>query len=733
MEVQKIQHRLSKVRNLLDIKFFRIALFLFLGLVLYVVMYSNVKPEKIDLRKFAVATETVRSPVTIVDKVSTDKKKDEAEAQVSDVYVVKKEISQNRVDLITSIFDSAIEINKEIDAKLEKDRVDVLTDLEGQATESAKYEPPSTSEKVKMLKENLTADVAKDITDSTFASLVSASNANLTIAKDLTITAINNVMKNSISADEVENRKKSVEEELKYSNLNIGLRNAAIELGRYAIMQNEFYDVFATQERREQARETVETVKILQGQILVEENQLINLEIYRQLELVGLLDNEKSYLPFIGISLIIAIILVAIYYYFHELDLKRETKQNNLLMFTIIFFLSILLLKGISLLEQFEYSEVGYLFPAALGAMLIKILIDERLALLWTVMMAMIGSVIFNEGVTGSLNINVGFYMIGSGLAAILFLSKYNHRGKILQAGLFVSVINLIIIFAIAFLQNAHFSVLDYTFYFIAAFISGLTSAVLTIGLLPFFEVGFGILSTMKLIELSNPNHPLIKKILTEAPGTYHHSVMVANLAESACEAIGANGLLARVGCYYHDIGKTNRPQFFIENQINIENPHDHLQPQTSKNIIISHATDGAELLRKHRMPKEIVDIAEQHHGTSLIKFFYHKAKQADPTIDEQEFRYPGPNAQTKETAIIGIADSVEAAVRSMSHPQPEQIEGLVRNIIADRLQDGQLNECDITLKELEIVANTLCETLKGIFHSRIEYPEMSKQKVKKA
>ena len=237
----------------------------------------------------------------------------------------------------------------------------------------------------------------------------------------------------------------------------------------------------------------------------------------------------------------------------------------------------------------------------------------------------------------------------------------------------------------------------------------------------------------MRLIELSNPNHPLLKKILTEAPGTYHHSIMVANLAESACEAIGANGLLARVGCYYHDIGKTIRPKFFIENQMNIENPHDRLPPEASKNIIMSHVTDGAELLRKHRLPKEIVDIAEQHHGTTLLKYFYYKVKQSGEDVTEDEYRYPGPKAQTKESAIVGIADSVEAAVRSLSQPTPEQIEELVRKIISDRLQDNQFNECDLTFKELEKVTNSLCESLKGIFHSRIEYPEMTEQKVKHA
>jgi len=239
-------------------------------------------------------------------------------------------------------------------------------------------------------------------------------------------------------------------------------------------------------------------------------------------------------------------------------------------------------------------------------------------------------------------------------------------------------------------------------------------------------------LSSMKLIELSNPNHPLLRKILTEAPGTYHHSLMVANLSEAACEAIGANGLLARVASYYHDIGKTKRPRYFIENQMG-GNPHDHLSPQLSKNIIISHVTDGVAILKKYNMPKEIIDIAEQHHGTTLLKYFYHKAKQQSDFVLEEEFRYRGPKPQTKEAAIISIADSVEAAVRSLSNPSKEKIEKVVRGIIADRLQDNQLNECNITLRELELVAQSLCETLNGVFHSRIEYPEMRKEKVKQA
>lgn len=716
--MDRLQKQLGKLLNLLELTFFRVLLYVILGFVLYVAMYSNVKPEKLDLQLFTVAEQTVRSPITVEDKLSTDRDRKQASQQVNDVFTINQELAQNRIDLIASIFQSAIEVNEEaeqLEQKIDDPSVETL----------------SLQERVDKLKDKLTENETRELSDQTFISLLQAPKIDLRIAKDLTVTAINEEMRNDISAEEVENAKKRVEEQLRYSSLSTGLKSASIQLGRYAIVQNEFFDQVATEDLRQQAIEKVEPVRILQGQVIVEEGQLVNNEIYRQLQLVGLLDNEKSIQPFIGLTLIIVILLAGVYFYFYELRILPATRQSYLLLFSIIFVLAVIIMKIVSLFQQFDYAEIGYVYPVAMGALLIKILMDEKISILFTIIISICGSIIFNDGVAGTLNISVGIYILCSGIAGIMILSRQNHRSKILKAGLFVSVVNLVVLLALVFLQNGQYTGLDFGLYLILALVSGISSAVLTIGLLPFFEASFGILSTMRLIELSNPNHPLLRKILTEAPGTYHHSVMVANLAEAACEAIGANGLLARVGCYYHDIGKTKRPQFFIENQMNIDNPHDRLPPQTSANIIVAHAIDGAEMLRKHKMPKEIVDIAEQHHGTTLLKFFYHKAKNNGIEVKEEDYRYPGPRPQTKEAAIVGIADSVEAAVRSMSQPSAEQIEAIIRNIISDRLQDGQLNECELTLRELDIVAHSLCETLKGIFHSRIEYPEMTKQKVK--
>jgi cyclic-di-AMP phosphodiesterase PgpH len=372
-----------------------------------------------------------------------------------------------------------------------------------------------------------------------------------------------------------------------------------------------------------------------------------------------------------------------------------------------------------------EINDIAFLFPAAFTGMILRILLNERIAMMMVFIISACASIVFNEKFSGSVDIEVAIYTLFSGVAGILTLVSRNQRTNVLRAGIYVALVNILIIAFLVLLSDVAYSSTEYIYYLVFALVSGIGSSILTIGFLPFFETGFGILSSMKLVELSSPNQPLLKKLLTDAPGTYHHSVMVANLAESACEAIGANGLLARVGCYYHDVGKSKRPHFFIENQMNMENPHDRMNPETSKNIIIDHASDGAAMLRKYKLPKEIVDIAEQHHGTTLLKYFYYKAKEQGKDVTEVEYRYPGPKPQTKESAIINIADSVEAAVRSKKSPTQEEIKQLVAAIVKDRLSDGQFNECDISLKELEKVKRSLCETLNGIYHPRIEYPEL--------
>ncbi|MDQ0218264.1 HD family phosphohydrolase [Peribacillus cavernae] len=721
-----IQANLTRLRALLGNRLFQILLFVVLGIFAYLMMYSNVKPEKVKIELLKPAEQTIRSTKTVEDTYKTEQEKEEITQQVADVYTLKKEYAQNKVDLIASIFDSALEVKKETSPEDPES-----AGKDENENNSSKTATPA--EKTVMLKQKLTDEVNKEIPESVFLALVEADEDDLKISKDLTITAVNNVMSQRITAADVENAKKRAEEELKYTSLDNELKNASISLARNAIIQNVFFDKDKTEVQRTQAVETIEPIKILQGQIIVEEGQLIDREVYRQLELAGFLNNDKTVFPYLGLFLFLTLITGALYYYFYLSNNTEDRKVTQMLVFSLVLMLSLSVMKIFSLFSDLKYVDLGYYFPAAMAAMLIKNLLHERFAAAITIILGAFGTIIFNGDVSGNLDFSIGLYIMFSGLAAIIILSKKNFKTKILQAGLLLSVINVVLLFSILFIMDGNYSKMEYLFYMIAAIVSGVASSVLTIGLLPFFEAGFGILSSIKLLELSNPNHPLLRKILTEAPGTYHHSVMVANLADSACEAIEANGLLARVGSYYHDIGKTKRPQFFIENQMNIENPHDRLPSATSRDIIIAHVKDGAEMLLKCKMPQEIIDIAEQHHGTTLLKFFYHKALKQGEDVKEEEYRYYGPKAQTKEIAVIGIADSVEAAVRSMVHPTPEKIVELVEKIISDRMNDHQFDECDITMKELSVVKQSLCETLNGIFHSRIEYPEFPKleQKVR--
>jgi putative nucleotidyltransferase with HDIG domain len=250
-------------------------------------------------------------------------------------------------------------------------------------------------------------------------------------------------------------------------------------------------------------------------------------------------------------------------------------------------------------------------------------------------------------------------------------------------------------------------------------------------GVLPYLENIFGITTSIKLLELANPSQPLLKKLMTEAPGTYHHCIMVGNLGEAAAEAIGANGLEVRLGAYYHDIGKLKRPYFFAENQFSGNNPHNNMTPQLSTLIITSHVKDGIEMAKEAKLPPIIIQMIAQHHGDSLVSFFYSKAKETDPQAKERDYRYEQPKPQTKEAAILMMADTVEAAVRSKKNATPGQIEGFIRTLIKGKLNDGQFDECELTFRDLELIAEAFTRVINGIYHKRIEYPPQANELLK--
>ncbi|MBY7143350.1 HDIG domain-containing protein [Virgibacillus sp. NKC19-3] len=676
-----------------------------LGIFFFFITLNNVHTQTYDLERFTSAKETIRSPVTVEKEQETEQRTREAVQSVEDRFNISNEVTEERVAYIEEIFDAIATLEEENLDTEEEDTTSPLTDLE----------------KVQQLKQILSPEIANAISDDVFIQLIDLPTSAREEGKSLFISALKESMESGVRTENRESAVANVKQRIKYSALHADTKDPLTQISEFAVVENAFFDVEETMEARKEAASNVEPALIRAGDVIVQEGQIITNGIHEELGLTGLLNNERNIYPAIGLAVLITLICSVIAYEMFNLSRQNRLDKSKIISVFFISIIVIALMKVVSLYTT-EGSELFYIVPVATGVLLIKQLISERLSIILSTLYAILGSIIFSD-IPGSFNVEAGIYFFFSQLAGILCLIHVKDRLAILKAGIGMTIVHVTVVLLFIFLSFENYALSDLFTQFSFAIASAFLSAVLTLGLLPFFETGLGILSDSKLLQLSNPNQPLLKKILTEAPGTYHHSVMVANLSETACVAIGANGLLARVGAYYHDIGKTLRPHYFIENQLSLKNPHDQMSPGESAEIIISHPYDGAEMLKKHRLPKEIIDIAKQHHGTTLLKYFYYKEKEINKQVSEKNYRYPGPKPQTKEAAIICICDSVEAAVRSLQEPTEEKIEEIVASIVNDRMLDGQFDDTPIMLKELYTTQRTICETLKGIFHSRIQYP----------
>lgn len=681
-----------------------------LGVFFFLVTVNNVFTETYDIERFTSAKETIRSPITIENEQETQRKTRETVQSVEDRFDISTETTEEQVAYVEEIFDA-------------------IDKLEAEEAENSPESPNEnnagvmTSQvKVQRLKQILSPEITEEVNDGMLYELVEVSPQVRMKGKELFIASLKEVLSNGVRVENIQSGITKMEQDIKYSNLSNSLKEALVKLSEFAVVENSFFDVEKTMDARKDAASSVEPVVIRAGEIIVREGQVITNEYYQDLKLAGLLDKERNIYPVIGLALLIFLIIFVIGYEMNLLSKVNHLDKGKIASIILISIIVVALMKLVSMITV-PVSQLFFAVPVALGALLVKQLLNERFAIVLSILYAILGSIIFNGQIPGALNIEAGIYFFFSQIAGIIFLSNVKDRLAILKAGAGVTAINVITVLLFLFLSFEKYSVGELLIQSGFGIASAFLSAVLAIGLLPIFETGLGILSDIKLLSLASPNQPLLRKILTESPGTYHHSVMVANLSESACEVIGANGLLARVGAYYHDIGKTVRPHYFIENQLSISNPHDIIEPRQSAEIIINHPYDGAAMLKKHKLPKEIINIAMQHHGTTLLKYFYYKEKESNRHVKENNFRYPGPKPQTKEAAIICICDSVEAAVRSLNEPTEEKIEEIVSSIVNDRLMEGQLNECPLTLMELDKVHQTICKSLKGIFHSRIQYP----------
>lgn len=427
-----------------------------------------------------------------------------------------------------------------------------------------------------------------------------------------------------------------------------------------------------------------------------------------------------------------AMFLSIVLYLWRTRNWSKSSERSNmdLLVFGIIALLQILFIKVgifISIAVNRSFPSIPtdacyFGIPFALGAMTTAILINRNVALIISALTSFLIGFIFDEKVIFPL-----FSFLGS-IAASYQIVRIRQRSVFLKIGVFLGIINMIAIVCLNLITGNFFN--DLLWRLVIGFAGGVFTGILVAGITPIFESIFGFITDIKLLELANLNQPLFQKMIIEAPGTYHHCIIVSSLAEAAAEAIGANSLLAKVSSYYHDIGKLKKPQYFIENQQNSDNRHDKLSPKMSSLIIISHVKDGCELAAQAKLGRPIINLIRQHHGTSIVSYFYDKAKkdkdESIRSLSESDFRYPGPKPQTKEAGLIMLADVIEASSRTLSNPTPARIKSLVRERIEGIYMDGQLDECELTLSNLNTIAETFTKILTGIFHHRVDYPETS-------
>ncbi len=422
---------------------------------------------------------------------------------------------------------------------------------------------------------------------------------------------------------------------------------------------------------------------------------------------------------FLGVLLLFLLLgLVAVIYisFIQGVNFLQDTKGVAIVLINMLFMI-------IAADFIVHLPQPSYFIPVSGMAMLIALLVGSNIAFIAAVLMSLCISLLIGGG------IEVALVLIVGSIVGIFVVRDARRRTRILWAGFLVGLTKFLTIACIGLINE-----MDVNFYITDGawgIAGGILSGFIVMGLLPVFEHLFKIPTNISLLELSDLNHPLLKKLAMEAPGTYHHSIMVGNLAEAACDAIGANSLLARVGAYYHDIGKIPKAEYFSENEMGSGSKHAKLAPSMSALIIAKHVKEGEQIARKYKLNSAITDFIRQHHGDSMISYFYQKAmeKAEEGTMPKEEnFRYPGPRPQTKESAIILLADAVEASSRALDEPTASSIRHLVKKIINNKFIDGQLDECALTLKDMHIIAESFLRVLMGVFHTRLNYPEESKK-----
>ncbi len=509
------------------------------------------------------------------------------------------------------------------------------------------------------------------------------------------------------------------------------LSPTVLKISEYLLRPNLTFNKDETEERKLKAKEKINPVyfQVKRGEVILRAGERIKEEhLFKIKALKKAQEKTHRFLIFLGLGFLSFLLLVSLHEFSTKNIRKISLSQKDLLFFSttlvgLIAFIKLFLLFTDILGGEFisiPSSSYLFLFPIACGAMLIRIAINSETAIMFATLSSYFSAVLMGNQLFFFI-----FCFIGSVVGAHK-VARCEQRSILIKAGLTVGGVNLLMILSYNLISGSPLKMTLLSDLFMG-FVGGALTSVLVLGIAPIIEILFGYTTDIKLLELANMDHPMLKDLILQAPGTYHHSIIVGSLVEAAAKSTAANPLLSRVSAYYHDIGKLKKPLYFIENAGGIENKHDHLTPNMSSLILISHVKDGVELARENRLGERIAHIIQEHHGTSLISYFYQKAKEREnpemDTLNEEDFRYPGPKPQTKEAGIVMLADAVEAASRALSEPTPSRIKSLVQRITNSIFLDGQLEECELTLKDLQKIEESFSRILTAIFHQRIDYP----------
>jgi putative nucleotidyltransferase with HDIG domain len=689
------------------------------------VTFSSVKQKANDFREGQVAEESIRANKTVENTEATEQKRKLAAEAITPEYTYQESMVDTQNSRINQLFDLIDKTNKKINEEYEKKAE--------QANEDENVPNPTTDERIAALKRSFESVNAEDISfyqklpTQFYSSIFSLNSDELETVRNESLKLIDEQMSKQVRDSDLETFKQEAEDKLQYLNVSTDQQRAIRYLIDQGIVVNDFLNEKKTEALRETARQSVQPVMIYQGEIIVREGTQIDASAIEKLKLLGLTNQNTSIFPLV--AMVLAVLLQIAVLLYNSLQFQSVGKRTEYVLFYVTAMsISVILMKFLQLFQTEQAIYIPLFYPAAFMPLVLNFFLNRRAGIMAALFQVISALFIFYGSIgTNFLTVILITYLFSGLLATIVKRQRIAEQG--FPAVMWVVVFPLAMDFILVVYQGMNFSDGTTWLTLVCGFAGALLSFLLTIGLHPYIELLVNDDSVIVLNELSNPNHPLLKKLLEEAPGTYHHSMMVANLSANAVAEIGGRSLLTRVACYYHDIGKIKHASFFVENlPSGAENPHNFLLPEDSKQIIFGHVTDGAKILEEYKMPKMVIDICRQHHGTTLMRYFYVKAKERNPEVTEEQFRYPGPKPQTREAGIVNIADSCEAAVRAMDHPTSEKIETFVHNLIEERISDGQLDDSGLTLKEIRKVEKSLISGLSSTFHSRIKYPKMKSE-----